>query len=64
MPPVTYTAESEGPSTRRAGSEYVMSVQDEYSHLTKAELEQLLQNRDLPKTGNKDELIARLQEND
>ena len=36
----------------------------EYEDMTKAELEELLVARDLPKTGNKDELIARLQEDD
>jgi hypothetical protein len=36
----------------------------EYEDMTKAELEELLVARDLPKTGNKDELVARLQEDD
>jgi len=36
----------------------------EYEDMTKAELEELLVARDLPKTGNKDELIERLQESD
>ena len=36
----------------------------EYEGMTKAELEDALEARDLPKTGNKDELIARLQEAD
>lgn len=35
-----------------------------YDDMTKAELEEALVARDLPKTGNKDELIARLQEAD
>lgn len=35
-----------------------------YEDMTKAELEEALVARALPKTGNKDELIARLQEAD
>ena len=35
-----------------------------YSEWTKAELEAELENRDLPKSGNKDELVARLEEDD
>lgn len=36
----------------------------EYEGMTKDELQEELESRGLPKTGNKDELIARLQEND
>jgi hypothetical protein len=36
----------------------------EYEGLTKDELSAELERRGLPKTGNKDELIARLQEDD
>ena len=35
-----------------------------YIEMTKADLEAELESRDLPKTGNKDELVARLEEND
>lgn len=35
-----------------------------YDELTKAELEEALEARDLPKTGNKADLIARLEEAD
>lgn len=35
-----------------------------YESMTKAELEAELSSRGLPKTGNKDELIARLEEAD
>jgi hypothetical protein len=35
-----------------------------YDAMTKAELEDELESRGLPKTGNKDELVARLNEND
>ena len=36
----------------------------EYEGMTKDELSEELEKRGLPKSGNKDELIARLQEND
>ena len=36
----------------------------DYSDLTKEALQELLEGRGLPKTGNKDELIARLEEDD
>lgn len=35
-----------------------------YDEMTKAELEEALEARGLPKTGNKDELQARLEEDD
>lgn len=35
-----------------------------YSSMTKAELEAELESRDLPKTGNKAELVARLEDDD
>ena len=38
--------------------------ESEYEGMTKEELSAELESRGLPKTGNKDELIARLQEND
>lgn len=41
-----------------------MSVLNDYSGMTKAELEDELESRGLTKTGNKDELIARLTEDD
>ena len=36
----------------------------DYDALTKDELQELLELRGLPKSGNKDELVARLQESD
>lgn len=48
--------------TSSAGDEAV--VDDGYDELTKAELEEKLEGYDLPKTGNKDDLIARLREYD
>ena len=60
MPAVQYTPESSGPSTRMSGQ----NVSGGYESKTKAELEDELESRGLPKTGNKDELIARLQEAD
>jgi hypothetical protein len=36
----------------------------DYVDLTKEALQELLEERGLPKTGNKDELIARLEEDD
>ena len=59
MPAVQYTPESSGPSTRMSGQS-----SGGYESQTKAELESELESRGLPKTGNKDELIARLQEAD
>lgn len=40
------------------------SEEGDYSEWTKDELQAELKNRDLPTSGNKDELIARLEEND
>lgn len=36
----------------------------DYSELKKEELQELLEERDLPKTGKKDELVERLQESE
>lgn len=36
----------------------------DYQEMTKDEIQQLLRNRDLPTSGNKDELIARLEESE
>lgn len=38
------------------------SASSDYSSMTKAELEDALEAKGLPKSGNKDELIARLQD--
>ncbi len=60
--PVQYTEYSAGPSTRANGQE--SSSGNDYSSYTKEELQTVLENRGLPKTGNKPELIARLEEAD
>jgi hypothetical protein len=49
---------------RPTGTTAVAEAPVSYEDMTKAELEELLVARDLPKTGNKDELIERLQESD
>lgn len=48
----------------RTDVEALASSNGAYDEMTKAELEEELASRDLPKYGNKDELIARLEEND
>lgn len=59
-----YSKRSAGPSTRRAmlGPEQVKDLT--YYSLTKAELQDEASKRGLPKSGTKDDLIQRLQEND
>ena len=51
---------------RPSGTTAVAQVQAEggYEDMTKDELSDLLESRGLPKTGNKDELISRLEEDD
>lgn len=64
--PVTYSKLSAGPSTRRARgfTPQAEVAGSDYGEMTKAELQDELERRDLPKTGNKDELIDRLKEDD
>ncbi len=49
---------------RRAEREQTRKARERYQNLTKAELSDLLGQRDLPKTGNVDELVERLVEAD
>ena len=49
---------------RQAGREHARQARQRYQGLPKAELSELLAKRDLPKTGNIDELIERLVEAD
>jgi SAP domain len=56
-----WTENPDGSYSRVSGG---TAVAEGYAAMTKAELEDELESRDLPKTGNKDELIARLEEND
>lgn len=49
---------------RGAGDGGVRYADDGYESWTKDELSAELESRGLPKSGNKDELIARLQEDD
>lgn len=58
--PVRYSEHSAGPSTRRAVLTEQMIEDLSYFTMTKAELQAELERRDLPKTGNKDELIERI----
>jgi hypothetical protein len=54
-----------GPSVWQQFQQTAESVGDsEYEGMTKDELSDELEKRGLPKSGNKDELIARLQEDD
>jgi hypothetical protein len=66
-----FTQNPDGSYRRTAGRVMEGSAGDEpaagagaYDEMTKAELEDLLESRGLPKTGNKDELQARLEEDD
>lgn len=64
--PVRYSAQSAGPSTRRGrvvlGPEQLKDLA--YYDMTKAELQAEAEERGLPKSGTKDDLIQRLQESD
>ena len=64
MPDVQQTPESAGPTTRMSGVVVSHEASVDYHSMTKDELQAELERRDLPKTGNKDELIERLQESD
>jgi hypothetical protein len=65
-----YTQNPDGSYRRTAGNVMEGSAGDEgvpdegYASMTKAELEDELELRGLAKTGNKDELVARLEESD
>ena len=63
--PVRYSEHSAGPSTR-ASAQYVEDAVPaiSYSSLTKAQLQEALETRGLPTSGNKADLIARLEEDD
>ena len=67
--PVRYSPESAGPSTRQRGNLPSLPFVGEYENWTyenwsKPELVAELERRGLPKTGNKPDLIARLEESD
>lgn len=62
--PVRYTEESSGPSTRARQVSPQASTEAGYEEWTKDALQAELEERGLAKTGNKDELIARLLEAD
>ena len=66
--PVQYSEHSEGPETRRSRGGSViteeMAKDLRYYAMTKAELQALLKHMGLPTSGNKDELIDRLQDSD
>lgn len=65
MRDATRWAENPDGSYSRLVESSTATVEPEgYAAMTKADLETELESRDLPKTGNKDELIARLEEND
>ncbi len=51
-------------SYRRQDNSGATATVEGYGSMTKEELADELESRDLPKTGNKDELIARLEEAD
>lgn len=61
-----YVENPDGSYSRAVGGQTVgaTAVVEGYDAMTKAELEDELESRGLPKTGNKDELVARLQEAD
>lgn len=59
--PVRYSEESSGPDTRRARArEEVEETDSDYEHWTKDEIQDELEYRGLPKTGNKPQLIEML----
>lgn len=66
MPPTKQTPQSSGPTTRMGAAVITPEMEKDlmYYVMTKDELQAELETRGLPKTGNKDELIERLQESD
>lgn len=62
--PVSYSKHSAGPMTRRVvlGPEQLKDLS--YYDMTKSELQEEAAKLGLPKSGNKDELIQRLQASD
>ena len=62
--PVQYSDESSGPSTRRVVFTPRMISDLNYFTMTKAELQDELERRGLPKSGSKDELIERILNDD
>ena len=59
----THTGENSGGDKIYERSGVSLAGRD-YDALTKDELQELLELRGLPKSGNKEELVARLQESD
>lgn len=57
-------ARSDPAADRRAAESAADDEEDEYSEMTVAELQDELEKRDLPKSGKKAELAARLREDD
>lgn len=60
--PMRWTRNDDGSYSRTVNG--VQETSSDYSILSKEELASELESRGLTKSGNKDELIARLQEND
>ena len=59
-----YALRGQRPSGTTAVAEVQTYESGGYEDMTKDELSEMLESRGLPKTGNKDELIARLEEDD
>ena len=64
MPRIVQTPQSSGPTTRMSSLVGSAVVQGGYEDMTKDELQAELEARGLPKSGNKDELIERLLQDD